>query len=1301
MTDRWLPLTSAQRGLFFAHELDPGSPACTSAEVVRASGRLDARAVADALRATYAEHEQLRVRLRSSPDGPVQQVLSGSPSVTEEVAVADAAEAEAWMRRRIAQPMELDAGDVVRSAVLHVADQGTSWWFHAAHHVVTDGFGFLMLARRVAEHLRGTPKPVSPPRLADLVGEDLARPVDPAVWDARLAAMTSLTSLAGAVADPAPVPLRHRLAVPDDVQAAWVGAGRRGGGAWTDVLQAALAAYLARLCPSRPEAVRIGVPLMNRFTVGTGSHLTASTVCTAMNVLPLQVGARGLTIAETVAQVRDGLADLRVGAHVRQEDLARTLRSRPGEPTQLFGPQVNLMPFDTVLDLGGGVTGAVANLVPGPVEDITWTVRGMPGRGRPVWLEVDANPRLYDADVVATTARRLLTWTRTFAAADSSTLVADLPLLDDEEHALVVHGFNASAPPSGRARTLPEAFAEQRDRTPDAVALSAPEGTWTYADLDREADRLVPLLLAAGAGPRRHVGVALPRSLDLFAAISAAHRVGAAYVPIDPETPEQRVTDLVADAGAVVVLTPELLAAHRAEDVAPDSAHRPLPGGPPALDDPAYVLFTSGSTGRPKGVVVTHRAIDNRLRWMQDRYPVGGGDTVLHKTPTTFDVSVWELFWPLQVGARIVVAEPGGHRDPRYLADLIVDERVDVLHFVPSMLRAFLDDDTSVRRLAGHPRRVRHLVCSGEALTHDLVVRSGAAFGVTPANLYGPTEAAVDVTAWETSVDDEVVPIGRPTPGTRCYVLDEDDAPVPVGVVGHLHLAGVQLAEGYAGRPDLTAEVFGPDPFHPGERMYRTGDLARWRSDGALLYEGRRDQQVKIRGQRVEPGEVEAALALDPGVLSATALAVTVGDDVRLEAFVVPRPGARLDTDALREATRTRLPAYLVPSVVHEIAELPLGGSGKVDRRALEALRPSPTATPRTSVPGDLVEQHVVACLSDLLGLPAGLDDDVFTLGAHSLLVLRLVARLEPLVGVPLRLADVFAAPTARSLAALVRARRSGTHSRGRDTDPVLTLRPGPGRPPLFALPPAGGLGWCYSALLPHLSPDRPVHALQAEGLDGSTAPPPADLRDLARAQLALIREVVGDGAFHLVGWSIGGMAAHTVAAMASEEGQHVGVVALMDSYPSDQWRSLPVPDEAETLRALLRMAGAEHRVTADELLDRTRVATLLAEEGSAFAALPGEVVEATMRNVVTSATLVRTSEHGVLAGDVLAFVAGAPRSETWLDVQGWAPYVKGTLDVRVLPGTHPDLVREPLVGEVARALRESMDLWDRSTDTR
>ncbi|MFT3774240.1 MAG: amino acid adenylation domain-containing protein [Minicystis sp.] len=645
-----------------------------------------------------------------------------------------------------------------------------------------------------------------------------------------------------------------------------------------------------------------------------------------------------------------------------------------------------------------------------------------------ILLEVEYDRRRFDDATAGRMLDHLATMLRAFPASPTARL-ADVPMLPETERRRVLVEWNDTAHTYPTDQLIHEVFAAQAARTPDAIALVFEDRELTYRDLDQRANQLAHALQKRGVGPDTLVGVFCERSIEMVVALYGILKAGGAYVPLDPEYPKDRLAFMLDDSKPRVVLTQARLAAElpaQAADVIRldadwDSiASEPVtapPGGDLSLRSLAYAIYTSGSTGRPKGALNEHRGILNRLFWMQRAYGLTSNDRVLQKTPYSFDVSVWEFFWPLMFGARLVIARPGGHRDPAYLAGLVVHAGITTLHFVPSMLEAFLEEPS-----VGLCRSLRRVLCSGEALPPALAERFFARLGAVELhNLYGPTECAVDVTAWACQPGAAIVPIGKPIDNTRIHILDEHLAPVPIGVPGELYIAGIQVGRGYLNRAELTAERFLRDPFasDPEARMYRSGDLARFLPDGAVEYLGRADFQVKIRGLRIELGEIEAALARHPSVRQAV---VTAREDVpgqkRLVAYVVLDP-AGASTGDLRALLRESLPEYMVPAAFVVLDTLPLTSSGKVDRKALPA--PEGIAAERARVsPRGPVEEAIAAIFTDVLKLApteVGAHDGFFDLGGHSLLAAQAITRLRAAFGVELPVRALFDAPTVAELA--------------------------------------------------------------------------------------------------------------------------------------------------------------------------------------------------------------------------------------------------------------------------------------------
>ncbi|MEV0414696.1 amino acid adenylation domain-containing protein [Streptomyces sp. NPDC050448] len=626
-------------------------------------------------------------------------------------------------------------------------------------------------------------------------------------------------------------------------------------------------------------------------------------------------------------------------------------------------------------------------------------------------LSLDYQTNLYDHDAAEEIAARLVRVLEQVLE-DPKTPVGALEVLSEQERDWLVRGINDTAHPVA-ADTLPGAFEAQVERTPDGVALIGDQETLTYAEFNRRANRLAHWLVEQGAGPERMIAVKIPRSVDLMVAIYAVVKAGAAYVPIDTELPEDRVRLVLDGANPLLVLDADLPDVCGYPETNPERALSP--------DHAAYVIFTSGSTGRPKGVQVAHRAILNRLKWGLSHFDVGVEDRVLLSTTASFDVSVPEIFAPLQAGAAVVIARPDGRRDPAYLADLIQRERVTGADFVPSLLEAFVNEP-----LAKECTSLRWIEVAGEAFPPALANKVADLLpdlGVH--NLYGPTEAAVEVTAYQHVPGADRVPIGAPVWNTQVYVLDEALRPVAPGVCGELYLAGTGLARGYLGQTGLTSNRFVACPFgEPGTRMYRTGDVVRWNQDGQVEYIGRSDFQVKVRGFRIELGEIEQALTAHPDVDSAVVVVrEDRADDQRLVAYVVPANGktaaAGLDLTALTDQVREHLPEYMVPSAIVPLAQFPTTPSGKLDRKALPA--PDYTEAAAGRAPRNHHEEVLCRLFAELLGLEeVGIDADFFDHGGHSLLATRLVGRIRNELKVDVKVTNVFRSPTVAQLAARI-----------------------------------------------------------------------------------------------------------------------------------------------------------------------------------------------------------------------------------------------------------------------------------------
>ncbi len=864
---------------------------------------------------------------------------------------------------------------------------------------------------------------------------------------------------------------------------------------------------------------------------------------------------------------------------------------------------------------------------------------------------------LFERRTVETLAGR---WVRILqiVAANPDVPVGDMDLLSLREKASLANWINTVA--TVPSTTLTTLLTEQAQATPDATAVIFEGQQISYAELDARSNRLARLLIARGVGPERLVALLLPRSVELIVALVAVLKAGGAYLPVDPGYPPDRIALLLDDARPVHVIT----------NVDPDELAG-IPDGPiegvgllPA--HPAYVIYTSGSTGRPKGVVVPHEGIVNRLCWMQDRYQLTAGDRVLQKTPSGFDVSVWEFFWPLITGATLVVARPDGHKDPVYLADVIQSEQITTLHFVPSMLSVFLAEPT-----AGLCSGLRRVICSGEALPAETVARFFEVLpGVELHNLYGPTEASVDVTSWACSAADLTVPIGRPIWNARTQVLDKRLRPVPPGAPGELYLAGIQLARGYLARPGLTAERFVADPYGPpGSRMYRTGDLARWTRNGVIEYLGRTDDQVKIRGFRIELGEIEAVLSGAPWVGQA---AVVVRDQ-RVIAYIVPGNGC-IDVDEVRRHAAANLPEYMVPSAFVTLDQLPLTPNGKLDRKALPA--PEFQATGRA--PRNAREETLCGLFAEILNLDrVGVDDNFFVLGGHSLLATKLVSRIRETLGARVPVRMIFQAPTVAGIAELI----AGNADVPTTIDPVLPIRAHGDQPPLFCVHPVSGVSWCYTLLQRHIPADRPIYGLQVD-LDVH----PADLAELTSGYLNRIREIQPEGPYHLLGWSLGGNIAH---ALACALGDEVALLALLDSYPATGVLST---EPAVIERAMLTTMAKDLGLDLEDALDPDSIARVRTTVAQGF----GLSEEALAALASASGELVRVlvpARPGTFRGDLLFVTAERTRPARPGGSELWMPYVNGNIEDHGVDCGHFDLLKSDPVERIGSLLSAHLEV--------
>ncbi|MGV9712981.1 amino acid adenylation domain-containing protein [Gordonia sp. NPDC003424] len=1031
-----LPLTAPQRGLWFAETLSPGFSVNIAQyiDIRHEPGGLDIDLFVECCYTVGKLMEIPYIRLADADGVPMQYLdfdydqhiefldFSGEPDPF--------AAAVEWMETEYRLPVDLVNDQLIVVNFLRVADDHTLF-YQRAHHIIVDGNAALTMARRAVDRYnalrRGQvpdDKPVA--TLAEIIAyeadyRDSTRYVrDKEHWGARISEFPEPVSLSTV---PGPVPLSFDNvvaggALPQNLQDRLDALAGELQTSVAVLLTAAFAAFMGRMAGS--DDVVLSLPVTGRAT----AKIKASGGMVS-NVLPIRlrdVSAR--TARELIDDAQLELTGALRHQRYRSDDIRRDAGLDGG--SVYFGPAINMMFFDQ-LEIDG-TTLDYRVLTTGIIEDLAVNLY-QPVPGEPLAMDFHGNPNLYSQNEIEDHHRRFLVFARRFVdGLDHS--VGSIDLLVAGEHEQLE---SASAGGSrewtvadiGHGNLL-DLFTRNATDHPARTAVLDDSRSWTYRELDWLRRDLAERLGEDGVESGDRVAICLPRGIDQVVAIYAVLTVGAAYVPVDVDAPHSRRQHILETARPVRVVDADFITrvGFRADRPAPAE----LPELPPrvAADAPAYVIFTSGSTGRPKGVEVSHRAVLNRLAWVQERFALDENDVWLYKTPFTFDPSVIEYLWPLQRGARTVIARAGGHRDPRYLREVIERHGVTVLHFVPSMLDVFADDVPDADAVI--PPGVRMVFASGEALPAGLAGRIRAHSQAELINLYGPTEAAVDVTEHVVTGDEQTVPIGRVVANTQAYVLDRRLRPLPFGRVGELYLAGVQLAHGYFGAGGLTADRFIANPFVPGERMYRTGDLVSWNANGELEYLGRTDFQVKVRGQRVELGEIENTLLAEDSVRAAVVVPRELPGSTALVAYVKV-DGARAEShpeapgaeERLLHWCRSELPAHMVPSAVVTLDTLPTNSSGKLDRAAL----PDPVASTseRSYVaPRSAAEREIVALLEELIDVtPISVSDNIFSLGANSLVAARLAARARSVAGYDIALADIFESGSVADIAAAAR----------------------------------------------------------------------------------------------------------------------------------------------------------------------------------------------------------------------------------------------------------------------------------------
>ncbi|TCP59140.1 amino acid adenylation domain-containing protein [Tumebacillus sp. BK434] len=1315
-----LPLSFAQQRLWFLDQLEQGSSTYHIPMLVRLSGPLNNSVLEACFREVVRRHEALRTNFLSV-DGEAVQVFrkeADIPLVLHDLSPLAADEQERAIKRltreETSRPFRLASDLLMRTALLKLAADDHILVL-TMHHIVSDAWSLGVLIQEVTAlyeaYAQELPSPLQdlPIQYADygawqrnwLQGDVLQGQID--YWKFQFSGELPVLEMPTDRKRPPVQSFRgaiYGFDLPHEVHEGLLAFGEQEGATLFMTLFAAFNTLLSRY--SSQEDIILGTPIAGRQRAEIEPLIGFF-----VNTLALRTDLTGNpSFRELVKRVRD----TSLGAYAHQDlpfeylidelQLERDLSRHPLFQVMFVLQNTPMREVHT------------SDLTFGSVEldhstakfDLQLTVFETE-QGLRAAFEYSTD--LYNRDTIermATHFANLLT--SLLQAPDRA--ISELPILSDEERHLLLYGWNDTGVEFPRDTLLHELFEAQAAQTPERIASIYGDDTMTYAELEARANQLAHYLIAQGVGPDVPVGVCIERSHHLVVALIGILKAGGAFMPIDTEAPTARIAQLAEEASAPVCLTQAHLRDKMPEDVCSfvyvdeqwdDISNRSA--DKPQLElTPKHLVsiyYTSGSTGKPKGVASTHEGWVNRMCWMQRYHQLRQDETVLQKTTLTFDDSAVEFYWPLMVGARIALMAPGDHRDPRAILDAAIKYQAAAVQFVPSMLSMVVEAITPEDR--AQLDCLRNVVSSGEGLQPELVRLFQERIGCRLHNTWGATEVSIDSTVQTCTeadaADEGYVSVGRPIDNNQVYVLDSNLQPVPIGVVGDLYLAGIGLARNYHNNEARTAEAFVSNPFIPGERMYKTGDRGYFRTDGTIKFVGRQDNQIKVRGMRVELGEIETVVGQHPDVRESAVIAHEfVPGDKRLIAYVAPHHEIELNIADIRAFMQAKLPEHMVPSFFVALDKMPLTANGKVDRRALPI--PSDGSFSRDVeyvAPRDMLEVQIVQVWEDLLGVrPIGIRDNFFSLGGHSLLAVRLMSKLQNQFKNDLPLAALFQGGTIEHLAALI---RRDQQEQG-EVKSLIGFKTTGSRTPFFVVHEGTGGVLDYVELSRTMDPEQPLYAFQARGMQDDR-PAHARIEEAAAAYIQEMRELQPEGPYYLAGYCFGGIIAYEMARQLRLQQQEIALLGLFDSIVPNV-HAEPVYHDEKTfalwyVRKNARALGQELPPELDRLqaLDTKQLHQTIFEKAKELGLLPEDVGLLQFKRLLKVYKAIKDAHDSYVPEpypSTLTLFRAEDQPPHFTDLTlGWGAVAK-ELRIIDVPGNHETIVKQPHVEILSQQLK-------------